>query len=82
MSDVTYETVFNGMIDFFEGEHFIPGKVVDESSVKGQPQHDCNEYEPFDKVFVEQGGGGITGDDFHGTVYFHIGGGRYATAEY
>lgn len=77
-----YETVVNAIVDFFEGEFFYIGKTVDESQVRGEPQHDCTDFEHFDKVFVNQGGGGLSGDDFHGTAYFHIGNGRYATANY
>ena len=82
-----YETVVNGIEAFFEGEYRCIGATVDEDQVRGEPQHDpdsigSKEFAPFDKVFVEQGGGGMTGDDFHGTAFFHIGAGRYATATY
>lgn len=77
-----YEIVVNAIAEFFDGEYFHIGKIVDESQVAGEPQHDCEDFEHFDKVYVSQGGGGFTGDDFHGTAYFHIGNGRYATAEY
>ena len=82
-----YEKVVDGIEEFFEGEYHWIGKTVDESQVRGEPQHDPDSggskaFAPFDKVFVEQDGGGMTGDDFHGTAFFHIGGGRYATATY
>lgn len=74
-----YESVISLMHKFFYGEYFCPGKVVIASDIKGEKQDPFGEFDP---VYVDQGGGGITGDDFHGTVYFHIGGGKFATAEY
>lgn len=78
-----FEIITDAITEFFEGEYFVIGKVVDGSKVRGDQQVDsAEEYPPFDKIFVEQGGGGITGDDFHGTAFFHLGNDRWATAEY
>jgi hypothetical protein len=74
-----YETVVSAIAEFFEGEYFCIGKVVGIEKVKGEEQ---DAFGVFDRVYVDQGGGGITGDDFHGTAYFHIGNAKYATAEY
>lgn len=71
----------SGAHAFFEGEYFWLMGIVDSSQVKGQRQED--ECKPeFDHCFVDQDGGGITGDDFHGCVYFHIGSGEYLKASY
>lgn len=40
------------------------------------------ECEFFGHCYVDQSGGGMTGDDFHGMVYFHIEGDHYLVAEY
>jgi len=71
-----------GIAEFFEGEYHsgITG-IVDASKVRGERVDD--ECRPeFDHYYVTQGGGGFDGDDFHGTVYFHIGNGEYATVDY
>lgn len=71
-----------GIAEFFEGEYHsgITG-IVDASKVRGERVED--ECRPeFDHCYVTQGGGGFDGDDFHGTVYFHIGNGEYATVDY
>ena len=71
-----------GIAEFFEGEYHsgITG-IVDASKVRGERVED--ECRPeFDHYYVTQGGGGFDGDDFHGTVYFHIGNGEYATVDY
>ena len=70
-----------GIAEFFEGEYHsgITG-IVDASKVRGERVED--ECRPeFDHCYVTQDGGGFDGDDFHGTVYFHIGNGEYATVD-
>lgn len=74
-----FETAVNAIKNFFEGDYFCIGNVVESALVKGEEQ---GPFECFDQVTVDQGGGGITGDDFHGTAYFHIGNGRWASVEY
>lgn len=74
-----FETVVIAIANFFEGEYFCIGKVVTIDQVKGEEQ---GPFEALDKVVVDQNGGGITGDDFHGTAYFHLGNDRWASAEY
>lgn len=74
-----YEAVLSAMSEFFEGQFFEVGKAVSKAEVKGSEE---DPFKIFDKVYVDQGGGGFTGDDFHGTVYFHIGNDRFATAHY
>jgi hypothetical protein len=74
-----YETVLNAMSEFFEGQFFEVGKVVSKEKIKGTEE---DPFKIFNKVYVEQDGGGFSGDDFHGTVYFHIGNDRFATASY
>ena len=76
------KTAVEGVEAFFDGEYWqgITG-VVDSTKVHGQRQDD--ECQPeFDHCYVDQDGGGITGDDFHGTVYFHVGQGLYLTVPY
>ena len=69
--------------NFFEGEHFSITDAIDTKArnvlVSGQRQDDCDY---FDHCYVDQGGGGMSGDDFHGIVYFHIGDGAYICADY
>lgn len=70
---------------FFEGEYWqIEGAnnltitpAGDRETVDDRP-----EIAPFDHVFIDQGGGGETGDDFHGRVYWPIGGGSYLVTSY
>jgi len=71
-----------GIHEFFDSEcHSGITGIVDTSKVCGDRVED--ECRPtFDHCYVNQGGGGITGYDFHGTVYFHIGNGEYATVDY
>ena len=71
-----------GIHEFFDSEcHSGITGIVDTSKVCGDRIED--ECRPtFDHCYVNQGGGGITGYDFHGTVYFHIGNGEYATVDY
>lgn len=75
------KTAIDGVAEFFDGDFFIIKSVVDVSQVRGDREDDdC--VPAFDHCFVDQGGGGITGDDFHGTVYFHIGAAEYLAVEY
>lgn len=75
------KTALDGVQNFFDGEYFHIGKIMDFCQVRGQRQdEDCPP--EFDHCFVDQGDGGITGDDFHGTAFFHLGAGQYLTAEY
>lgn len=79
---VGIKEAIEGVREFFDGEYHsgITG-IVDASKVRGERVED--ECRPeFDHCYVTQGGGGITGDDFHGTAYFHIGNGEYATVDY
>lgn len=70
-----------GVAEFFDGDFFLIKSIVDESRVSGDHQDD--ECRPqFDHCVVDQDGGGITGDDFHGYVYFHIGNREYLMVEY
>lgn len=75
------KTAIDGVAEFFDGEFFHVKSVVDASQARGQRQED--ECRPaFDHCFVDQDSGGITGDDYHGTVYFHIGAAEYLAVEY
>lgn len=74
-----YETVVNEIQKYFDCEYHCIGNVVGIEKVKGEEQ---DAFGVFDRVYIDQGGGGITGDDFHGTAYFHIGNAKYATVEY
>ena len=75
------KTALHGVQNFFDGDYFHIDKIVDASQVRGQRQEeDCSP--EFDHCFVDQSGGGISGDDYHGTVFFHLGDGQYLTAEY
>lgn len=74
-----YEAVVNEIEQFFSGEYFHVGKIVGLERVKGEEQ---DAFGIFDRVYVDQGGGGIAGDDFHGTAYFHIGDAKFASVEY
>lgn len=75
------KAAISGVVAFFDGDFFHIKSVVDASIVKGQRQTD--ECRPeFDHCFVDQGGGGFTGDDHHGTVYFHLGGSEYLAVDY
>jgi len=66
---------------FFDDEYFHIDEIVDASQVCGQKQEE--ECQPeFDHCFVNQSGGGITDDDYHGTVFFHVGAGQYLTVGY
>lgn len=82
---IDIKAAIEGVQNFFDGEHFSVQRIVrsgvDEEMVNGQFQQGI-ECKPFDHCYVNQGGGGITGDDFHGTVYFHIGSGDYLAADY
>lgn len=75
------QTALTGVAGFFDGEfHRIKG-IVSSEQARGQRQED--ECQPeFDHCFVDQDSGGYTGDDFHGTVYFHIGDGQYLAVEF
>lgn len=75
------KTALDGVKNFFDGEYFHIDEIVDASQVCGQKQEE--ECQPeFDHCFVNQSGGGITGDDYHGTVFFHVGAGQYLTVRY
>lgn len=67
------QTAIAAVTEFFEGEYHHIGAVkkFDSEARKnlGQRQDDCKR---FHHCYVSQGGGGMSGDDFHGTVYFNI----------
>ena len=77
------EKAVNGVAEFFDGDYFRIGRVVDRKKVPAGAQRLTDECRPaFNHCFVNQGGGGFTGDDFHGTVYFYIGGAKYLSVAY
>jgi hypothetical protein len=72
--------VLAGVAAFFDGEWFHVEGVLPRKKVSGDRQDD--ECAPFDRCMIDQCGGDITGDDFHGTMYFHIGGSEYLAVAY
>lgn len=71
----------DGISAFFDNEFHIVRGLVDATKARGQRQ--VSECQPFfDHCLVNQGGGGFTDDDFHGTVYFHISDDQYLAVEY
>ena len=76
---IDIKTAVQGVAAFFDGEWYRIKDVVSDKTARGERQDECH---PFDHCLVDQGGGGIAGDDFHGTVYFHIGDSEYLSAEY
>lgn len=71
----------DGISAFFDNEFHIVHGLVDATKARGQRQFsECQPF--FDHCFVNQGGGGFTDDDFHGTVYFHISDDQYLAVEY
>lgn len=77
------EQAINGVAEFFEGDHHYIESVITEDRVPKNAQRQTDECRPaFDHCYVVQGGGGFTGDDFHGTVYFSIGGDKYLAVGY
>lgn len=77
---IDIKTAVQGVAAFFNGEWYRIKDVVSDKNARGERQDD--ECHPFDHCLIDQGGGGIYGDDFHGTVYFHIGDSEYLSAEY
>ncbi len=80
--EISIKEAIDGVDAFFDGEwHSGITAIVDSSKVRGQRQED--ECQPnFDHCYVDQGGGGFTGDDFHGYVYFYMGNDEYIKVEY
>ena len=82
--DINVKTALAGVAAFFDGEFHRIESVVPEARAKrpgGQLQTD--ECRPtFSHCYVHQDGGGLTGDDFHGTVYFHLGDAEYLAVGY
>lgn len=77
---VDLKTAIAGVAEFFDGEYYRIKSVVPRKQASGDRQDD--ECHPFDHCLIDQDGGGVTGDDFHGTVYFHIGDSEYMAVEY
>lgn len=77
------QTAIAAVEEFFEGEyhHVMAVKQFDSEARKklGQRQDDCKS---FHHCYVDQDGGGMTGDDFHGKVYFNIEKNDYLVVEY
>jgi len=73
-----------GVKDFFEGEYFSITDIahVSEIEVGRMQMQQGDDCKPFDHCFVDQDGGGITGDDFHGTVYFYVKDESYLVADF
>ena len=70
-----------GVSAFFDGERFQIMEVMSKEEVEGQRQED-ERCPMFDHLYVNQDDGGITGDDFHGYVFFYIGNDEYLYVEY
>jgi hypothetical protein len=77
-------TAINGVKSFFDGEYFsiTDTAYISEIAAERMQRQAGDDCKPFDHCFVDQGGGGITGDDFHGTVYFHIKDQQYLVADF
>lgn len=77
------QTAIKAVEDFFEGEFFSIGRVKQYDSEQrkklGQRQDDCNS---FHHCYVDQDGGGMSGDDYHGVVYFNIEKNDYLVVSY
>lgn len=73
----------NGIKKYFDGQFFSINDIASSLEIdadKTQKNTDCS---PFDHCYISQdAGGGIAGDDFHGTVYFHVGNNQYLVVEY
>lgn len=75
------KVALEGVKEFFEDEWYDIDSVVPATAVTGQRQEEeCRPH--FDHCFVDQGGGGFSGDDFHGTVFFYIGDNEYLSVQY
>lgn len=72
---------FKGIAAFFGDDAYQIGNMVRHTEVRGQKEtgDDCS---PFDHCYVDQHRIGLSDDDFHGTVFFHIGDGDYIAATY
>lgn len=69
-----------GVAAFFDRDWYRIKGIVPQRNARGERQRD--ECQPFNHCLIDQDGGGITGDDFHGTVYFYIGDSEYLAVEY
>lgn len=66
---------YEGIVEFRCFEEYL----VSDEGRHGQLQRDLSY---FDHCFVKQGGGGVSGDDYHGSVFFHLGNQRYLEVSY
>lgn len=73
-----------GIKHFFAGEHFyITGLTAIGSIETERMQKEFLEApSPFDHCYIHQYGGGLTGDDYSGHVYFPISNDLYVVADY
>lgn len=81
---VSISTAIDGVKTFFEGDYFsiTDTAALSEIDTDRMQKQDGDDCKPFDHCFVDQNGGGITGDDFHGVVYFHIDEKKYLVVDY
>jgi len=78
------QEAITGIKSFFDGEYFaiIDTAYISEIAEEKMQRQEGEDCPPFDHCYVNQGGGGMSGDDFHGTVYFHIKDQQYIVADY
>lgn len=71
-----------GVKSYFGKEYFSihDTAYISEEAEKNLQRHSA--CPPFEHCLIDQGGGGITGDDFHGTAFFHIAERQYLVVEY
>lgn len=73
-----------GIKNYFKDEYFSLNDIAyaSEINVNKAQKQEGGECKPFDHCYIDQGGGGLTGDDFHGMAYFHCGNNQYLVVEY
>ena len=72
----------NGVKNFFDGEYYSLTNTAALTEIETEDMQRQTECDPFDHCYVDQGDGGMSGDDFHGIVYFHVGDEKYLVADY